>query len=148
MRIRFDAAVPKDLRAIILPLLRRFAPKYLPTWCAELRVGFDIDDIEASAETSSRYEYRWARLSLKAEWFSYRDYRRDQTIIHELLHVRFGVLDDFVTELTALVGTGNKALGDRVEGEWRKLKEAVVEDFTETFCRIEGIVTDEEEDAA
>lgn len=110
---RWEPDFPPDVRAIVEPHLMRWLP-LLPTWCQEFRVRYRGDE-DATLRIVTNHRNRWAMLVISGNWLDEPESEREQSIIHELIHV---ALEPFCTAAGRIVedltqeGTPLRSLAD------------------------------------
>ena len=94
-------------------VLEPFVTRYLdilPPWCHTLKIlPARTDDPDGGEPPDFRmamaadYKYRHAKLFVDADFLTMRDEEREQTVVHEFVHVLNAPLIDFTDQLIAIL---------------------------------------------
>ena len=126
--IIYNNDVPAELRDAVQPHLDKWA-WLIPTWCHRVRVGNTLDGSEGmTADNQTQPEYRAAYIRFSPLWLELDDGRREETAIHELLHIPIEPMRQVLTDL--LRTSTNEPLVDLVAEQWRLAFEGTVQDLT------------------
>jgi len=133
-RICFYEDVPPlikpELEARLLPY------EYLiPPWCSHVWIGWQAggsDNESAVAEVDTHYDYRWARITVYASWLEQADAAKQESLIHELLHISLAVLSDYARDTIKLLIPEDEAPKFRQQTveQLRERCESVTQDLT------------------
>jgi len=107
--------VPSEVRGAVEPILARFWPM-VPTWVQEFGVRYSGGE-DNRASITANYPNRWATLRLSGHFLDQIPREREDTIVHELIHVCLwplsAVVDRIVEEMIT-DGTPGKTLVDQL----------------------------------
>lgn len=137
MRI-FWTDVPKEVRAVIKPHVKRFEP-LLPRWVERLHIFFGPDDEGVLASVDVAPEYRSVRITVTAGYLTQDDNIRAMVILHEFIHVPQGGMSQVFTNLLDSTMDEDDQMYDWVSEEWRKACESQTSDLEYGIARLMGI---------
>ena len=130
MKIEWGADLPRELRQVLEPYVTRYLD-ILPPWCHTLQILPETDPAELASETymsmTADYKYRRATLRAFPQFLSRGDEEREQTIVHEFVHVLNAPLVDFTDQLVAILEEKSPGAKEMLE----VLREAGMEAATE-----------------
>jgi hypothetical protein len=130
--------LPKHISKVVMPLVEKHR-ELLPTWCHSLSIVMTNDPCRAACE--SRPEYRGAQLHIGAYFMNDPDDERENTIVHEFIHVTLSPLDQMAYEL---VPKGNPEAAEMAQEAIRRALEGVVSDFMRYMGRPARFATDDD----
>jgi hypothetical protein len=100
----WNPEVPEDIRRAIGQHLDRWLP-FVPRWCHEVIIGWESRSDDADLDTTTTYEYRWAKIMVRPSFLNRTQDERSNEVLHEILHVALapwgeatGAVLDFVRE--------------------------------------------------
>jgi len=126
--ILFDDDVPREIKGAALPIVERWA-WLVPQWCLWLHVGNTtvLPENGGYALSTTREEYRFARITLTPGWLEEAEREREFGIVHELLHIPIAPMHQLMG--TAMEKSENEPYKALVEEQWRKAMEGAVQDL-------------------
>lgn len=136
--VTFDEALSPELEAGI----QRHVDgnlDILPAWVLRLFVRWDPNDRpNCIAAVTPNVAYRRAYLAIAASWPDNDAKGRDETIIHEFLHVHVWPLVQLVNDVADMVEKNFSApvVADRMRAELMTANEQVTSDLTELVLRL------------
>jgi hypothetical protein len=109
MRVEWGVELPREIRTVLEPFVGRYLD-LLPGWCHTLKIlpaaladegeGDLSDCVMAMA---ADYKYRRAKLFVNPDFLELGDEEREQTVVHEFVHVLNAPLIDFSDQLIAIL---------------------------------------------
>jgi hypothetical protein len=118
MQIEFAPTFPVELRKPVERLVRAYAPHFCRT-VDSLLISFD-DQKDSAARILVQHSYRWASISLAANWAKLSPQEREGVIVHELSHIP---LTPLYTAMEAMVEELPSEEARRMATKW--LEEAL-----------------------
>jgi hypothetical protein len=134
MNVEWGVDLPREIRAALEPYVMRYLD-ILPPWCHTLFVCAEKDPKEKAetyASMKTDYRYRRARMVITPVFLEGTDEEREQTIIHEFVHVLNAPMVDFNDQLIELVKQNDPDLSKLLE----TLQEGGMEAATEDTCMV------------
>jgi hypothetical protein len=101
VQVEWGAELPRELRTVLEPFIMRYLD-LLPSWCHTLQVVPEVDPTAYMSMTAD-YKYRRSKLFVGPEYLSRGDEEREQTVVHEFVHVINAPLIDFTDQLVELL---------------------------------------------
>lgn len=138
-------AMPTEVRTALAPLVERHIA-LVPTWCHVLLLDWDDTDRDALAKTTCRREYRWAKITVCPSWLRQDSTEREDTIVHELLHVVMEPVHNHTTDMLNLIREKYPDVHAWAEEQRRYANEATVQDMTRAIraMRSEAMTAEEQ----
>jgi hypothetical protein len=137
-RFWFDDSFSSEEIGALKPLLLRHE-KLLPPWIDACHVRCETHDVEEArciASMRSEPEYRRAHLVIFALWLGEIPEHREDTIVHEIMHLYTHAQRIFTKDVIVLATPENKHLGDYLREQERKANESTTEDLTLLLKRL------------
>lgn len=130
MTITWHRSLPPEIEAEVRPLVDRYA-YLIPGWMRELTVRYAVDTPDGSyvADINIQPEYRQATLRLVPKWRDCDAAFKEQTIIHELIHLSLAPMDAWTQTLITKT-VPDEGLRDTLSEDWRRAHEGATEDLS------------------
>lgn len=132
-RVRYASDAEEVGQALIHPLLEAHYA-LLPPWCGLVVVDYDTKpegpDVGSAAYVRGHPEYRWATVTICPAFLSYNEVMREETIVHELVHLLLWPIHLHVHSIRGFTSDHVDAF---LAEQWRQLWEAAVCDFTAAY---------------
>jgi len=138
MRVEWGLELPREVRAVVEPYVVRYLD-ILPPWCHTLFVGEEKDPKEKAetyASIKADYRYRRARMAITPTFLEGTDEEREQTVVHEFVHVLNAPMVDFQDQLIELVKENEPDLSKLLETLQEAGMEAATEDMAMLLWRL------------
>lgn len=127
----------------ILPTLKTKLSKYedlIPGWVQEIRVFWNSNpevagDKFISGQSLGNFPYRWATITICPGFLDEADSDRDDTLIHELVHIILCPLTDFYDQLMHYFDDQPDKVKSFVSGQFTERSEGVTVDLTAALLR-------------
>lgn len=129
VRLAWDNECPVEVRAAMAPYVDRYT-SLLPGWLQELRLGFDDDDPNGIMYTRCDPEYRWARIMACGAWLKEDDQDRDETFLHEIIHIPVQPMVAVAEDLIAVLKETHAPMESWAREQLRRALESTVQDMT------------------
>lgn len=101
-KIRFTPGISDEVRAAVEPHLVKWA-FLIAGWCHEVNVTWKDDDPNGCLNIVVHYEYRRADINVLPNFLSI-PHRREQNVVHELLHIVTEPMQNTARDLRDVVG--------------------------------------------
>lgn len=137
-RFYFDETCSPEEERALRPYLARHQ-RLLPPWIDNVHVECKINgtgDEQCTAAIQTHAEYRRARLTIFSLWLSEPPEKREQAIVHELMHLYTNGQRVFIKDMVLLTTAENASLRDYLEEQLRKVNESTTEDLTLLLSRL------------
>jgi hypothetical protein len=137
-RFWFDDTCSPEETGAIRPLLEKHQ-RIIPPWIDTVRVEcrtHDAEEPQCLASMHAQTEYRRAKLTIFALWLGELPEHREQTIVHELLHLYTHAQRLFTKDVIILATAEHKTMGDYLREQERKVNEGATEDLTLLLRRL------------
>lgn len=134
----FDDSVSPEEMSAIRPFLEKWHA-LVPAWCESVHVACHINqpsDHGTTCEIRTEEEYRRAHLAVFALWLSEPPEYREQSIIHELVHLYTERQRVFASDLIRLYASDNESIRNYLHEQLRKANEATTEDLMLMLVRV------------
>ena len=118
-------------------LLKSICNKYniiVPAECQNINFTKSLEDVAHLADIISKYQYRLANINLYPKFWALCNARKEQTIIHEFLHIRICPMQDILKAMSNYID--NDSLKEYVQGDSTYASEFVVEGMTQMVYSI------------
>jgi hypothetical protein len=132
--------LPKHISKVVAPLVEQHRD-LLPTWCHSLSIVMTNEPCRAACE--SRPEYRGAQLQIGSLFMNDPDDERENTIVHEFIHVTLSPLDQLAYDLSPK-HEQNQEAAEMAHEAIRRALEGVVSDFMRYMGRPARFATDDD----
>jgi hypothetical protein len=130
--VHFDPDIPADIRAIVEAYVDRWS-WLLPRWLQRLNVLVrDQGEVNEVANCHSLRHYRWATVTLYSCWLTDNEERREQSFVHELLHIPTAALAQFSRDAIKLLAK-DEALQATLLAQLDERNEAATSDFADVI---------------
>lgn len=126
--ITYTAGISTEVRAAIEPHLAKWA-HIIPAWCHEVTVTWEDDELDGALDITVHSEYRRADLRVLPNFLSCVE-RREQAVVHELLHIMTEPMRNVARDLRDVVARDHPALKEWAEEVIRHSNESVTCDLT------------------
>lgn len=131
--IRWEPDFPADLRPSVEPHLLRWAG-LIPTWCQEFIVRYNSQQ-DGRMAAHVNYRNRWAVLIVTPEWFDSPEEERENSVLHELVHIGMEPLSSAVDRIIRDTLEEGSPLRELADGMFTDGMEASVEDMARAIRR-------------
>lgn len=133
--ISYDQNIEENNRANIETMISLFV-WFFPSWIEHLHISLDNNSNgSADASMGITYEYRSAKLSIKANWLVLDKLERQQTIIHEIAHLHVDPLYSQALRILKKLSLESNIM-EMIEQELENTMESVVEDISNSIVRM------------
>lgn len=133
VEIRWEPDFPADLRPLVEPHLLRWSG-LIPTWCQEFIVRYDSKQ-DGRMATHVNHRNRWAVLIVTPEWFDSPEAERENSMVHELVHVGMEPLTSAVDRIIRDTLEEDTPLRELASSMFVDGMEASVEDMARAIRR-------------
>lgn len=135
--------LPPQISKVVAPIIAKHKG-LLPTWCHTVHLVMTNEPCRAACE--SKPEYRGAQIQIGPLFMNDPDEERENTIVHELIHVTLSPLDQLAYSLAPQPGVNQEASDMACEAIRRAL-EGCVSDFMRYIGHAARYAADAPEDA-
>ena len=142
MRVEWGLDLPREIRTVLGPYVDRYLD-LLPPWCHTLKIlpiGAAIEDdgdlSECVMAMAADYKYRRAKLFVDTDFLSMQDEEREQTVVHEFVHVLNAPFIDFADQLIAILEEKSPGAKEMLEVLQEVGMEAMTEDVAMVLWRL------------
>jgi len=134
--------LPRELRQVLEPYIDRYID-LLPGWCHTLKVLSVVQAEEADGDLSdcvvamsADYKYRRAKMFVDTDFLAMQDEEREQTVIHEFVHVLNAPFVDFTDQLIAILEEKSPGAKEMLSVLQEVGMEAMTEDVAQLLWRL------------
>lgn len=134
--IVFDKEFPESIRDETEKNVKN-AAWLLPLWLQRLYVGWDTNDKDSNAYIRVDKDYRFARLTICSGWLDGIPERRQESIIHEIIHCFTAPISDYAKEILDAYCSKDDSpkANEIISAEIHRKCEAITQDFAYAIAK-------------
>ena len=132
----YTPQIPKEVLSAVKETLEKYE-SLIPGWVKYVNVAWNPNPSEAgtSAESRGDYAYRWAAIHLCPSFLDENEAEREDTIIHELVHVMLFPLTNYYHDLVGYLDDQPEKVRDFIRSQTIEKMESVTVDVTTSLLK-------------
>lgn len=133
----YSEQIPKE----ILPAIKETLNKYeflVPNWMQYVKVSWNgaPPDKGTSAQAVADYSYRWGHIFVCPAFLSESDIERDDTLVHELIHLTLNPLQSFYEHLLKYLDAQPERVQNFMDEQFGEKLETVTVDLADIILKM------------
>jgi hypothetical protein len=132
----YSPTLPKEILSAVKDTLEKYEA-LVPGWVKHVNVSWIAHPNEpgTSAESRGDYAYRWASIYLCPTFLDENEAEREDTLIHELVHVMLFPLTNYYSDLVGYLDDQPDKVRDFIRNQTVEKMESVTVDVTTSLLR-------------